>query len=405
MRTYTLFTLMLLSANFLVAQRIQLYDLKSSDQISEELQEGKLHDASAAYLYTYIGKYREALDHYEVPLAWGLHTMTAAEKADFQQYRPVDAYHYLEQRTKDEQLVIISEAHHKVQHRVFTRNMLATLYSNGFRYLGIEALMTNGEDPGQSLMDTDLQERGYPLYGPVSGTYTREPQMSNMIREAIDMGFEIFGYERANTDEERDLRQAKNILEFMEKHPGEKVVIHCGWYHAIESNYPKRQDDYYMAYHIKQLSDIDPLTIYQDALTERFLDEESPYYKAVNAKEVSVLVNAEGEVFNGKPGQQHFDILLYHPRTKYRKNRPNWLYHLPDHTFVKVKSELVDKEQYPVLVKAYAAGDEPEAVPMDVIELSAPNDNTYLVLKKGGKYRVEMVDRNEEVVEYDLEFK
>lgn len=403
MRHPILFLLALLTAHLSTAQQVQLYDLKSSEEILEELNAGKLHEASAAYLFTYIGKYREALNQYEVPLAWGLDAMSAAEKADFQQYRPVNAYRYLEQRTKDEQLVIISEAHHKIQHRVFTRNMLSALYNNGFRYLGIEALMTSTEDLEHFLMDTDLQERGYPLHGPVSGTYTREPQMSNMIREAISMGFEIFGYERAVAGEERDVQQAKNILQFMENHPNGKVVIHCGWYHAIESNYPKREDTYYMAHLIKQFSGIDPLTIYQDALSERLLDEESPYYKMVKAEDVSVLVNSAGEVFNGKAGEDHFDIMVYHPKTKYRKNRPDWLYHLPDHTFVKVKNELLEKEQYPVIVKAYPVGEIPEAMPMDIIELSSPNDNTYLVLKKG-KYRVEMVDRSGEVLTYDLEF-
>lgn len=395
--------LILLSGMYVFGQRVQLHDLKFSSQIEKENNAGTLSGSAAAYYLTYIGKYREALNLYEVPLEWGLTHFSAKEKADFQTYRPVSAYQYLEERTKDEQLVIISEAHHKPQHRVFTRNMLSALYANGFRYLGVEALSPNYDDPSVYLMDDDLQERGYPLYGPVSGSYTREPQMSNMIREAIALGFEVFGYEGGNEEVERDLWQAQRIKKFMDEHPDGKVVIHCGWYHAIESNFPKRNNDNYMAYHLKQITGIDPLTIYQDALTERFIDEESPYYKAVKANEVSVLVNGAGEVFNGKPGQQHFDILVYHPHTKYRKNRPNWLYHLPNHTFVKVKSGLVPKENYPVLVKAYPIGEVQEATPVDVIELSSPHDNTYLVLKKG-KYRIEMIDGRGEELEYDLEF-
>lgn len=403
MRYPILVMLLITAAGMLRAQRIQTYDLKATDQIMDELKSGRLHEASAAYLLTYIGKYREALNQYEVPLAWGMDAMSPAEKAAFQEYRPVDAYRYLEQATKNERIVIISEAHHKIQHRVFTRNMLATLYSNGFRYLGIEALMTTPENAETMLMDAELQKRGYPLHGPVSGTYTREPQMSNMIREAIAMGFQIFGYERADGVEERDLQQAKNILQFMEKHPNGKVVIHCGWYHAIESNYPKREGEYYMAHHLKQLSGIDPLTIYQDALSERTLDAESPYYAMTKADNVSVLINGDGVPFNGKAGENHFDVMVYHPRTKYRKNRPDWLYHLPDHIFIKVKTELLDKQQFPALVKAYPLGEVPEAVPMDIIELSGPNDNTYLVLKKG-KYRVEMVPQEGDPVVYDLEF-
>jgi hypothetical protein len=116
-----------------------------------------------------------------------------------------------------------------------------------------------------------------------------------------------------------------------------------------------------------------------------------------------VLVNSAGEAFNGKPGTDHFDILVYHPQTRYRKNRPHWLYHIPDHTFIAVKKNLVPDDQYPVLVKAYRAGEPPEATPADIIELSSPQDKTYLVLKKG-KYRVVMVNKAGQETKYDLEF-
>lgn len=405
MRYFTFILLITFCITTTQAQKVHLHQLKFSEQIAEELAAEKISDSQAAYHLSFIGKYREALDHYEVPLEWDLDEMTAAEEENFRQYKAVNAYDYLAERTKDEQIVIISEAHQKPQHRVFTRQMLEHLYTNGFRYLGVETLTPHYDMEGHYLLDEDLQQRGYTLFGPRSGTYTMEPQMSNMIQEAIAMGFKLFAYEGKSDEVERDLWQAQRIKQFMEEHPDGKVVIHCGWYHAVESDYPKYKgkEDRYMAHHLKEITGIDPLTIYQDALTERFLDEESPYYDKVKANEVSVLVNAAGETFNGKPGTDHFDIMVYHPRTRYRKNRPNWLYHLPQHTFVAVKKNIIPDDQYPVLVKAYRAGEKAEATPADIIELSAPNDKTYLVLKKG-KYRVVIVNREGKEWKYDLEF-
>ena len=69
----------------------------------------------------------------------------------------------------------------------------------------------------------------------------------------------------------------------MKAHPNEKIVLHCGWYHAIESDYPKRKSDNYMAYHLKKRTGINPLTIYQDALSEKVSMEESPYFKMIEA--------------------------------------------------------------------------------------------------------------------------
>ena len=402
MRNPILFLLVVGLLHPIFAQKLQLHDLKFSDQIQAEREAAKLSKSAAAYYYTYIGKYQQALAEYEVPLAWGLDKMTEQEKKDFQQYQAVEAYEYLRERTVDQQVVIISEAHQKPQHRVFTRNTLSLLYDNGFRYLGLETLTPDFEDSTKFQMDMLLNKRGYPLYSPFSGSYTREPQMSNMIREAIDLGFTIFGYER-NGRGERDLEQAQNIKRFMDGHPDGKVVIHCGWYHAIESDFPKRKTDNYMAYHLKQLSGIDPLTIYQDVLTERVLDAESPYYQAVNSDEVSVLVNDAGEAFNGKPGVDHFDILIYHPKTSYRKNRPSWLYRSYGYTFVKVKRDKINKDNYPILVKAYLAGEPETATPVDIIELLSPSDKTCLILRRG-KYRVVLEDQAGKAVEYPLVF-
>lgn len=383
----------------------KLFDTKFSYEIENELKNNKLRESSASYYYTYIGEYEKALMTYEVPLAWGLDSLSHADSLAFKKYHPINAYDYLADRTKNEQIVIISEAHQKPQHRVFTLNLLESLYKNGFRYLGLETLTPNIVDSTQNLMDTLLNKRGYPLNNGITGYYTREPQMGNLVRKALDLGFELFAYEAMPRKEERDLQQAHNIEKFLAKHPNQKIVIHCGWYHAIESNYPKRRKDHYLAYHLKKLTGIDPLTIYQDALSEKYLYKESPYYHLTKANEVSILIDDNGHVFNGKEDAVHnFDILVYHPRTKYVNNRPNWLFGIKGNKFVEIEKGKIAVDKYPILAKAYLANEEYRTTPVDIIELDSFEEPEKLVLKKG-VYRIVLIDKDGKEVEYVKEVK
>ncbi len=377
-----------------------LHSIKFSHELTKEMEDGKLRAPTAACHYTYIGKCKEAAMTYELEsLDWGLDTLTREDSLAFLQYKPVNALVYLADRLRSEQLMIISEAHQSPQHRVFTRKLLNSLYENGFRHLGIETLTPGVKDTTAFLMDTLLNKRGYPLNSPISGMYTCEPQMANLVREAIAMGFEVFGYEKTTQSAERDLQQALNIKRYMTLHPGEKITIHCGWYHAIESAYPKQKDSYYMAYHLKRLTGINPYTIYQDALTEKLKQPESPFYKMVTADEVSVLLNEAGQPFNGVDTVAHFDVLVYHPRTKYHRNRPDWLEELEGTYTVEVDRSKVPSGNYPIMVQANLSTDDANASPLDRIELESPLDETPLLLKKG-VYKIMLIGKNRAVFEY-----
>ncbi len=370
-----------------VPKPIPLHDLKSSPEIEQEK-----YASNKAYYYAYIGEDKKALETYEVDLAWGFDTITPEHKAEFLTYQPINAIEYLAERTKEEQILIISEAHQKPAHRVFTRQLLRVLYENGYRYLGMEALMPSYGDSTKFLLDTLLHERAYPLNSPITGTYTREPQMGNLVREAIKIGFQLFAYEIAESEEERDLVQARKIERFMKQHPDGKLVLHCGWYHAIESNLPKREKDNWMAYHLKQRTGINPFTIYQDVLTEKIAIDESPYYELVDSDEVSVLVNEAGDTYGG----EHFDALLYHPRTNYIKNRPHWLWEVEGNQAVKVQQKYLKDLVFPVIVRAYGKNENRNATPIDMIELDSVEEETVLLLPKG-KYHIVLrgTDKNE----------
>ncbi|MEM6726241.1 MAG: hypothetical protein AAF598_19510 [Bacteroidota bacterium] len=379
----------------LIAQDIPKFHRKTSAQIQKGVVDGSIRQSSAAYQYTFIGNYQAALDHYELHLDWRLDSLTPRDSLELLTFRATDAFDYLAERTKEEEIVIISEAHHKPQHRVFTTQLLEQLYANGFRYLGLECLTNNPVDSNLFLMDTELNERGYPMDSPITGYYAQEPQMGQLIRKALELGFELFAYERTQKGIERDLQQALNIQRFLqqqqEKSPGKeigKVVIHCGWYHAIESAFPKRQSDHYMAYHLKQLTGIDPLTIYQDALSEKSLFPASPYYELIEAKEISILINPKNEVYQGPARMDHFDVLIYHPPTRMINGRPHWIAENP--ALIAHELQLMPRMDYPILAKAYDYGEDiKKATPIDVIEV-ANNDVPRVFYLPKGMYLIEV---------------
>ena len=131
--------------------------------------------------YSFIGNYRktrEAWDKNGVRVA----SLTKEDSLYFVEFSPVNARDYIIERSKNEQIIIINEAHTYPSHRTFTHSLLQGLYDNGYRYLGLEALF-----------DTVINERKYPIIE--SGYYTKEPEFGNLIYTALNIGFKLFGYE------------------------------------------------------------------------------------------------------------------------------------------------------------------------------------------------------------------
>lgn len=381
--TSTMTTLRILSVMFglvinLDAQPLlpPAHDLKFSYQIEKELAEGTLSATAAAYYYTYIGEYANALQLYELnpEAGWGFDTIALS---DPDHWKLVDAIPYLTQMAKDRPLVIISEAHQKPQHRVFTRLLLDSLVKYGFKHLGLEALSNT---PG--LRDTLLNQRGFALNTPITGTYTREPQMANLIQHAHSLGMQLFAFDRNKSGVERDSQMAQNVIEYMTQHPGEKIILHCGWHHAVESDYPKRRKDHWMAYLIKRKTSVDPLTIYQDILSERYLEPECPIYRQFNSNAISVLVDQSGAPYSGLPGARHVDIQIYHPRTTFIQGRPDWLF-----SDTRVRNVPMPKEKvtidYPIICRAMRREEAPDGVPADIIEIRSRYMTKLLALSPG----------------------
>lgn len=366
-----------------------LFSNKIEEQIKEKEKELDRVRQRAAKHFSYIGAYKRAAEIYDPPFYFGFdEPIDSSNEAYIKKFFPVSAVPYLIKRASKERIVIINEAHHLPQHRVFVRLLLEKMYKNGFEYLGLEALQFNvqNKDAPFSLLDTALNNRKYPLYSNLTGTYTREPQMANLIREALKIGFKLFAYDKVGRD--REYKQAQNIQKIFNKDKKAKILILCGYHHLLEN--PSKDEKKWMATHLKDLTGINPLTIDQITLTNRSNIPNSPYYQFFHRDFHTVLVDSNENVFNGPKGFNKWDILVSHPTIEYINGRPNWLFWIKDNTKFKVSMNQLNIT-CPCLLKVFKKSDDPAAVPIDIIELKH-NQEAILSLPQG-QFRVYVLNQ------------
>ncbi|MFT5580846.1 MAG: hypothetical protein ACI9G9_000084 [Psychromonas sp.] len=151
---------------------------------------------------------------------------------------------------KNESLVMFNENHFDVRHRILMRLLLQKLYDNGFKYFGLEAVFEE---------DSLLNQRKFPIS--TTGYYIAEPNFSNLIREAKEIGFHVFSYDYSNTNEGREEAQANNIFnKTFKKDSLAKVLIYGGYSHVYEEPIKGKS---WMASIFKLKYNIDPLTFSQ----------------------------------------------------------------------------------------------------------------------------------------------
>ena len=328
-----------------------------------------------AWNYANIGNYKALLKSWDQGRDGETPKLSEKDSLSFRaKYHAEKAIPYIIERSKMEQVIIVNEAHHMPLHRVFTTRLLEGLYENGYRYLGLEGLTVGGDS------DYELNSNGYPSLN--SGYYTKEPQFGNLLRVAMDMGFELFSYEAAGDEngKEREIAQAQNIVAFMDKHPDEKVLIHCGFAHAAEGEYKSWEKT--MAGRLKEYSGIDPLTINQTSYAEKSERRfESPYYKAFHPKESVVFIDDEGKGFQEGNKSYYYDLYVFHPRTR-QPERPEWLLFADRKV---MEFNLNHEELTPPFMLFVYAENEPigTAVPLEVMEIQHKEQPITCILPPG----------------------
>ena len=293
-------------------------------------------------------------------------------------YSKVNANDYIIEQAKNNQVIIINEAHHNSFHRVFTKSLLKELFDNGYTNLGLETL---------NYQDSLINIRKYP--NQTTGTYSKEPQFGNLVRTALEIGYTLFPYETKvfenSTTESREKEQAKNIQNVIESKPNEKFLIHCGYDHNLEGIHPSWGNT--MASRLAEYTGINPLTINQVKYSEGSKREfNDPLLKSLDIKESTIILDPDGKPYKYERGESWTDIAVFHPNTEYVNKRPNWLFKNGNQN---IPIALNDVEiSFPVMVLAVKKGEDINiAVPIDITEVKSKTENCNLGLKKG-KYEI-----------------
>ena len=355
----------------------QLY--KTSEKIKKECDDcyrssDQMSCVEAMELYSLIGLVDSVIAMgdraYGYQFNYPRNTDTILPDYDF-----VQAKDYILQQAGNYRVVMLNEAHNYAINRVFTASLLEGLREQGFNYLGCE---------GISMKKTELlNTNGYPTNNICC--YVKEPQFSNMIRQAFSLGYTVFGYDVYADRDEREMGQANNIYEILKRDSSAKIVIHGGHGHISEDSVFSK-----MGYYFKTFSHIDPFTIDQSMMIEhKEFKCEPPIYQQIAPKLEFPTVLKDGVSVIVQPST-HYDAQVYHPKTKYINGRANWLY---SSYLISYPIEL-SNTKFPVLVKVYVKSEfekTPEiAVPVDAIELFNEQKTVDVFVPFKGDYLVQI---------------
>ncbi len=348
---------------------------------SNDIQKNINESQRAAMEFSFIGEYEKTIKEWDLGEDKKSEKLTLEQKNIFQKYKPQNARVYLSERAKTEQIIIINEAHHQPQHRLFTASLLSELYKRGFRYLCIEALAVD---------DSFINIRKFPIIN--SGGYTREPCYGRLLREALEIGFKLVAYEDTKNsgfdslgNNLREVEQANNIKTILDKDPNAKILVHCGFGHIKEG--PLKSWGKAMAGRLKEYTGINPLTIDQVTMTEHSdTTFEDVYYKEIKLNYSAVFLDSSGKLFNGSEENRQYDLRIYHPRTRYIYGRPTWIFENQRKNYFIEKIDI----SFPYQVYAYRAEEKlsvynpyENPVPEDIIEIKNINDKKVLSLMIG----------------------
>lgn len=297
------------------------------------------------------------------------------------------AKEYILTQAQQEQIVLINEAHHIADHRRFTASLLEGLYQNGFRYLAVETI-THGRAAA-------LNERKYPFQN--NGTYLVEPQYGELVRNALELGFELLAYDASYGDNysNRDSVQALNILAVLEKNPNAKILVHAGYGHIYEgsnSHWTK------MGQYIHRLSGINPFSIDQVKLSARHPLNENCYYRAIEqsyALKKSAVLLHKNKAWITPSIRSFVDLQLIHPRPTRRSGRAiaaftdgkQKLKYVPPLKKTNLLIQCFKKEEY------LAEENYTNLIPVDQYIKTAQQANVTLLLRPG-HYVLRICDLN-----------
>ena len=299
-----------------------------------------------------------------------------ADPDDLAGFEPRSAVDVIAQRAGEARIVVFGEEHHLPQTRSIYEPLLRRLWDLGYRYLAAETF-------SERVMDAEFARPDYR-----SGYYLMDPVYSSAVRVALQLGYRLVAYdtaERSPTGEVgfRDRRQAENLVErIFDGDPQARVLVLAGRGHAAEV--PPGDGWTPMASVLKDLTGIDPFTVYAPTMSERLTrEEEHPQYRAavddLGISQPTIFVDPEtGATF----GSGNCDAHAFWPRVTIEEGRPDWLRTTLKRTDVTIPAPLRVGDGLR-LVQVFAKEDSESAIPIDQVLLTPGRPLPVLCLPSG----------------------
>ena len=303
--------------------------------------------------------------------------------------RATDALAFIAAAADTARIVMVNERHHAASDRLLTLRLLGVLRQKGYRYFAAEAF---------DWADTGINHRAAAEAG-VTGGYVDEPVFGEIVREARRLGYTLVPYEASaeqnaandslNPQQRRDFAQARNLNDrIFRVDPNAKVLVHAGFAHVQER---PTKDWFPMAWYLRGLTGIDPVTVDQTVLAEASTPaHEHPAYRAAFAAglirgDAIVLLDSAGRPlpavrFNG------VDVQVATPRTTYTRGRPDWMTLGGRRRAVDVA--VPECTNRPCVVEVRLADDPDDAVPLDRTEAHAATVRLFLPPRQAVRVRL-----------------
>lgn len=260
------------------------------------------------------------------------------------------------------QVVIVNEAHDSPRDRAFVEDVAARLAPLGFKTYAAEGLL-RAPDDGAPRLDGDA--------------YTDEPAFGHLLRTVRKLGYAVVAYDGppppatgdyiADINAREAARAARLVDRIFQRDRTTKALIHVGYAgnkenaEIAERSFARTREILWLARRLKDILDIDPLTIDQTV------------YGA--ARDGVCFTDAGGQA----PDRTR-DIYVAHPPLAFDRHRATWRRDRGA-LFADIPARLKRADER-VVVEARLAGDPADAVPADRL-LVDPGEDIPLLLAPG----------------------
>jgi len=341
-----------------------------------ELVEAASPDEVSDRVHSSYRQHRPALDgfFYQDPAALPLPPPDPAELAAYDGAVAKEAIRVIVDRARERRVVIINEAHDSPRDRAFILKVAEALRPLGFTHYAAETFTNFRPDVAAEEMSW-LESEGYPRRN--TGTYTIDPMFGYLVRRAMTLGYRPVAYEAAYKPEENSLSQEEQIVAREQAQaenlaralaaagPDAKFLIHVGYGHAAERPLPPGEVEW-MAARLARLTDLDPLTIDQTEVSEVALRPQGrALHRALASRSRGgpmVFMKGDTPVATGRLGGAT-DLQVVHPDVIAVDGRPDYLRETGRRS-IAIPQELLPAEGRR-LVQVFAAGEAPDAIPLD----------------------------------------